>query len=287
LFWQIARPLVIVMILTQAAAWIAMRRAGDGPPVERWLHAQTPAMAAIIALDALAVGPLGILWLPADRLVDRFLLAVIIGAALMAPHLAEALRRAGVPAAVATMLLVALALSGGSPEPALTLWPSRGEWPKYGEVVRGTRIDALWQALREAPPGRVLFLRSSIALDYRPEWWRAHSHITALTPVQSGRVIVNGTVTHPSPVAGRTYSGSTGSRPITKLAEERDGITLFGRPLESMTAGEFEGWARELGIAAVVAPEEDAGKLAFLESASEFMRPRVIGPFRVYFARGP
>ena len=286
LFWQIARPLVIVMILTQAAAWIGMRRAGDGSPVERWLHAQSPAMAGMIAFDALVAGPLGILWLPADRLVDSFLLAVIIGAALIAPRLAGALRRAGVPTA-ATMLLGALALSGGSPEPALTLWPSRGEWPKYGEVVRGMRIDALWQALREAPPGRVLFLRSSVALDYRPEWWRAHSHITALTPVQSGRAIVNGTFTHPSPVAGRTYSGSAGSRPITKLVEERDGLTLFGRPLESMTPGEFEGWARELGIAAVVAPEEDAGKLAFLESGSEFMRPRVIGPFRVYFARAP
>src|SRR5215813_10859440 len=284
LFWQIARPLVIVMILTQAAAWIAMRRAGDGSPVERWLHAQTPAMAAIIALDALAAGPLGILWLPADRLVESFLLAVIIGAALMAPHLAEALRRAGVPAAVATMLLVALALSGGSPEPALTLWPSRGEWPQYGEVVRGTRIDALWQALREAPPGRVLFLRSSVALDYRPEWWRAHSHITALTPVQSGRAIVNGTFTHPSPVAGRTYSGSTGSRPITKLVEERDGLTLFGRPLESMTAGEIAPWIERLGISVVVASDEDVGKLGFLDAGNGFLPPRMIGPFRVYIA---
>jgi len=149
----------------------------------------------------------------------------------------------------------------------------------------GMRLDALWQALRDAPPGRILFLRSAVALDYRPEWWQAHSHITALTPVESGRGIVGGTFTHPAPVAGLVYSGSAESRPITVLAEQRDGLTLFGRPLESMTVSEFARWADELGISAVVVSEEDGPKLQFLESGSQFAPPRVIGPFKVYFAR--
>jgi hypothetical protein len=118
-----------------------------------------------------------------DRLVDSLFLALVIGASLGAPALASRLP----PAGVALVLIAgAVLLSPGSPEPALTLWPMRGEWPKYQEVVRGDRLDALWTALREAPPGRVLFLRSAVRLDYRPEWWRPHSHITALTPIETG-----------------------------------------------------------------------------------------------------
>src|SRR5262245_1569711 len=191
LLWQLARPLVVVMLLVQAAAWISMRRAGDRRSTERWLHALTPAMAALVALDSLVAQARGHLWLPADRLVDSLLLAVIIGAAQAAPRLAARFPPEGAPAAAAALLFPALLLSGGSPEPALTLWPARGEWPRYEEVVRGTRIDALWSALRDAPPGRDLFLRSGVALDYRSEWWRAHRHITALTQVRTGRAIVD------------------------------------------------------------------------------------------------
>lgn len=285
LLWQLARPLVVVMIVTQAAAWISMRRAGGGRSTERWLHALTPAMAALVALDSFVAQARGILWLPADRLVDSLLLAVIIGAAQAAPRLAARFPRQGAPAVAAVLLLPALLLSGGSPEPALTLWPARGQWPRYDEVVRGTKVDALWRALHDAPPGRVLFLRSGLALDYRPEWWRAHSHITALTPVRTGRGILHGTFTHPSPVAGLVYSGSATPRPITELAEQRDGLTLFGQPLPSMTEARFEKWMDTLGISAVVTSEADVGKLAFLASGKHFAPARVIGPFRVYFAR--
>ena len=285
LLWQLARPLVLVLILTQAAAWISNKRAGDGRATERWLHALTPAMVAVVALDALVARPLGILWLPADRLVDSLLLALIVGAALAAPRLAARFPPEGAPAVAAVMLFFGLLLSGGAPEPALTLWPSRAEWPRYDEVVRGTRIDALWQVLRDAPPGRILFLRSGLSLDYRPEWWRAHSHITALTPIRTGRGIVSGTFTHPSPVAGLFYSGSPAPQPIRELAEERDGLTLFGRPLDAVTEGEFGRWMDTLAISAVVASEVDAGRLSFLESGDHFAPPRVIGPFRVYLAR--
>jgi hypothetical protein len=126
-----------------------------------------------------------------------------------------------------------------------------------------------------------------VRLDYRPEWWRPHSHITALTPIETGRGIINGTFTHPSPVAGLIYTGSAENHPITMLVEARDGVTLFGRPLESLTADAFRTWAAELGVSVVVASEEDMGRLAFLESSGEFSPPRTIGPFRVYVAREP
>jgi hypothetical protein len=165
------------------------------------------------------------------------------------------------------------------------LWPSRGQWPKHEEVVRGTRIDTLWQALEAAPPGRVLFLRSAVALDYRPEWWRPHSHITGLTPLFSGRPILNGTFTHPSPIAGLLYTGSANSGPVTTLVEQRDGATLFGRRLDALSTAEFSRWAEHLGVSAVVATDEDQGRLRFLDSNPDWAPPRTIGPFRLYLAR--
>ena len=62
-------------------------------------------------------------------------------------------------------------------------------------------------------------------------------------------------------------------------------MTLFGRPLESLGPGEIEPWIERLGISVVVASEEDAGKLAFLDTSSRLLPPRTIGPFRVYIAR--
>jgi hypothetical protein len=284
---QIGRPLIIVMGLAQLGAWLSMRRAGDATPIERWLHAFTGAMAAAVALDILVAAPLGVLWLPADRLVDSLLLALIIGASLAVLRYATRVPRLG-PAGVAIALVAgAVLLSGGSPERALTLWPTRDQWPKYDEVARGSKLDALWQALRDAPPGRILFLRSALRLDYRPEWWRPHSHITALTPVETGRGIINGTFTHPSPIAGLLYTGSADPRPITMLVEERDGLTLFGQRLEALGAADFRAWAEKLGVSAVVAADEDAGRLGFVDSSGEFAPPRTIGPFLVYVARTP
>ena len=284
---QMSRPLIVVLALAQLAAWLSTRSEDDDPARGRWLHFLTPAMAVMVALDALVAAPLRVLWLPADRLLDSLFLALVIGASLGVPALAAHMPRLP-PAGVALVLIAgAVLLSPGSPEPALTLWPARGQWPTYQEVVRGDRLDALWAALRETPSGRVLFLRSAVRLDYRPEWWRPHSHITALTPIETGRGIINGTFTHPAPVAGLIYTGSAENHPITMLVEARDGVTLFGRPLESLTADVFRTWAATLGVSVVVASEEDMGRLAFLESSGEFSPPRVIGPFRVYVAREP
>jgi hypothetical protein len=282
---ELARPLVIVLVLSQVGAWLSMRASRGATPAARWLFAFTPAMAAVVALDAVLAAPLGILWLPADRLADSLLLALVLGASLGAPLLAARLRRL-TPMTVALLLLgCVILLSGGSPEPALSLWPRQGQWPKYDDVVRSTGIDSLWTALAQAPPGRVLFLRSGLSLDDRPEWWRPHSHITALTPVATGRQILNGTFTHPSPIAGLLYTGSSEARAVISLVEQRDGRSLFGRPLEFLEADEFSRWAGRLSISAVVATGADRGRLGFLDSNPGFAPPRSIGRFNVWFSR--
>ncbi|MGH7385187.1 MAG: hypothetical protein ACREKG_08375, partial [Candidatus Rokuibacteriota bacterium] len=179
-------------------------------------------------------------------------------------------------------LAACLPLAWGPYEPGLTLWPRAREWPKEREVARGLRIDALWEAIRHAPPGRVLFLRSAAPLDWRPEWWRPHTHLTALTPLRTGRAIVGGTFTHPAPVAGLVYTGSAAHRPLTRLAEQRDGRTLFGRPLEALDAETFNELARQLGIGLVVALEEDVGRCEFLTGNPSVERLSRIGPFSLF-----
>jgi hypothetical protein len=184
-------------------------------------------------------------------------------------------------------LAACVPLAWGPYEPGLSLWPWAEQWPKEAEVVRGLRFDALWAALRTAPPGRILFVRSGVPLDWRPEWWRPHTHLTALTPVRAGRAIVGGTFTHPSPVAGLVYVGSAANRPLTLLAEQRDGRTLFGVALASLDAATFDRYAARLGISTVVTVEEDAGAGPFLDANPELRRSTRVGPFDVFVFRAP
>ncbi|HKW95876.1 MAG TPA: hypothetical protein VJX92_28570, partial [Methylomirabilota bacterium] len=190
---------------------------------------------------------------------------------------------------LAALIAVAacLPLALGGVEPGFTLWPGARQWPKEAEVVRGLRMDALWEALRAAPPGRVLFVRSGVKLDWRPEWWRPHTHITALTPLRAGRSILGGTFTHPSPIAGLLYTGSTASRPIRLLAEQRDGVSLFGRPLDALDPQTFDELARRLAVSTVVVPEEDVGRVPFLTENQSFRRSSRIGSFTLFVSRQP
>ncbi len=275
-----------LLLLVGAHGLAASRAAWSGwrPGVSTWLLSLAPVMFVILVLDAFLAPPLGILWIPADRLADSFLLALVLGAATGLNQLPT--HREALYWIIAPLALVAL-LGPGSGESLLLLWPKPGEWPKYGEVGRGLRLDDLWATLRQAPPGRILFIRSSLPLAYRPEWWRPHSHITALTPLETGRAILNGTFTHPSPIAGLFYTGSAANRPITLLVERRDGVTLFGRPLEGLRPEEFNRLAETLKISAVVALDEDEGRIGFLSENPAFTQRPVIGLFKVFTAREP
>jgi hypothetical protein len=282
--WRIvSQPVLIALALLGLAGWRlgspGLARGG------RWLLALTPTMAGLVALDALVAAPLGMMWLPADRLMDGLHLGLVLGGAVGWASLASRFARPGVAALLA--LAACVPLSWGPQEPGLSLWPAARQWPKEHEVARGLRLDALWDAIRSAPPGRVLFLRSGVPLDWRPEWWRPHTHVTALTPLRTGRSMLGGTFTHPSPVAGLLYTGSAASRPLTLLAEQRDGRTLFGRPLEQLDPETFNRLARRLGVSTVVALEEDARRSMFLTGNQEFERRSRIGSFNVFSAGEP
>jgi hypothetical protein len=186
-----------------------------------------------------------------------------------------------VPALVA--LAACVPLSWGAYEPGLSLWPRSLEWPKEAAVVRGLRMDALWEAIRKTPPGRVLFLRSGVPLDWRPEWWRPHTHITALTPIATGRGMLGGTFTHPSPVAGLLYTGSAANRPLTRLAEQIDGQSVFGRPLDALDVATFNRLIARLGVSSLVALEQDARQSLFLADNPVFSHRSRIGSF-IFFS---
>jgi hypothetical protein len=274
----VSQPLLPALALLSAVAW--RWRARLPTTGARWLLGLAPAMLAVIALDALVAEPLGAAWLPADRLMDGLHLGLVLGGAAGFAALVAGRARPAVAALVA--LAVCVPLAWGPDEPGLTLWPRPREWPREQEVTRGLRMDALWEAIRHAPPGRVLFLRSAVPLDWRPEWWRPHTHLTALTPLRAGRAIVGGTFTHPSPVAGLVYTGSAAPRPLTMLAEQRDGLSLFGRPLEALPAETFNQLARNLGVGLVVALEEDLGKAGFLSDNPSVKILSRIGSFRLF-----
>jgi hypothetical protein len=168
---------------------------------------------------------------------------------------------------------------------ALALWPRAADWPSLASVERGLRLGDLWTTLREAPPGRVLFVRSAAPLAYGTEWYRPHTHATALAPLFSGRAIVHGTFTHPSPTAALLYRGDAGRGAITRLAEQLDGRELFGRDLGALDAATFNAYAERLGVGVVVALDEDAPRLRGLDDNPAFTRRPAPPPFLAYARR--
>jgi hypothetical protein len=269
-------------------ALLGFRRARG--PAARVVARLPWAMLAVVLLDRTVLEPLGARFLPANRVADGALIALILAAALGWSGLRTASseatpRREILVSLVGVLLLVAVGLSSG----ALSLWPRAADWPTLAVVERGLRLDDLGAALRQAPTGRVLFVRSGVPLVYGPPWgtawYRPHTHVTALTPLLAGRAIVGGTFTHPSPIAALLYRGDAGPGPITRLAEELDGRSLFGRPLESLDAETFNGYAAALGIGVVVALDEDAGRLSALDDNRSFTRRATPAPFVVFDRR--
>lgn len=298
-----SRPLLLVLVVLNLSAWAGIALGLRPPRPLLWLLALAPAMDALLALDIFVAAPAGIVWLPADRLMDGMLLALILGASAAGVALGRAgiarygwtppwaVGGVGIVAALAAALLLA-APPAGAREPTVSLWPKFGEWPTSDSVIHGFRFTALWDALGRAPSGRVLFLRSAVPLAFGREWWREHSHMSALTPAVTERAIVGGTFTHPSPVAGFFYSGlhegpAALRAPIRMLAEQRDGQTVFGRDLLRLRPGEFTRLAVRLRVSSVVATDEDVPRLRFLASDPEWGVHQRVGPFLVFSATTP
>ena len=275
----VAHPLVLVLAALAIAAMVLARTAAERL-VARW-----PAgIGAVVVLDAGVFEPFGLRWLPADRVLDSFWLALVLAAGLAAGRLLERLAsRPALPAAVtapaAVAAAIALSLAGHD---TLALWPRPSVWPSYASLERGLRLPALWTALRGAPPGRVLFVRSAVPIVYGTAWWRPHTHVTALAPRLAGRAIVNGTFTHPSPIAALVYRGDAGRGPITELVERLDGRSLFGRPLPELDAATLNAHARRLGVSAVVALDEDLPRLPALADNPTFATRRSEPPFVIW-----
>jgi len=270
-------PFTLVLVLF---ALVALRMART--PSE-WALARWPWIAgAIVLLDRLALEPLGLRWLPADRVVDGAWMALVLAAGLAIGRLVERwpARMRGVGVGVALVAVIAVSLFGRG----LSLWPERVAWPTYSATERGLRLRALWDRLEAASPGRVLFIRSAVPLVHGTAWYRPHTHITSLTPVITGRAILHGTFTHPSPVAAYIYRGRSEGGAITELAEQLDGWTLFGHPLADLGRVLDEDLCDRLGIAVVVGLEDDAPALQGLVETGRFTASSV-PPFVVYTPR--
>ena len=301
-FWTV--PLVLRLEHTRALAWgeppsvggfgvflalvalLGLVRARGAGPAALVVALFPWAMGLVTLADRFALEPLGARWLPANRVVDGAWIAVILAAGLGWSGLRPRLRHGDLVVGLAGVLLVVIVSLRGE---TLTLWPRAADWPSLGSVERGLKLGDLWTALRQAPPGRVLFVRSAVPLVYGAsgdtQWYRPHTHVTALAPVFSERAIVHGTFTHPSPIAALVYRGDAGPGPITRLAEQLDGRSLFGRALDTLDPDTFNGYAERLGISVVVALDEDASRLRALDDNRAFARRASAPPFLIYVRR--
>ena len=283
----LGHPLAWALVVLAALGSAGRPREPASPPAVL-LRIFPWVMVVVVLVDALVLERLGLRWLPADRVVDSAWLAFVLVAGATAGRLI-ATAGADRPRARAALSLAAVivALLLALPGRTLTLWPRASQWPRYETIERGMRLDALWPTLRAAPAGRVLFVRSGVPLVWGSEWWRPHSHVTAMTPLASGRAIVNGTFTHPSPVAALLYRGDAGRGAIRELVERLDGHRLFGRALDELDTGVFNVYADRLGISVVVAFDEDVPRLRALRDNPLFPRATPSPPFVVYPRRSP
>lgn len=284
---DVARPLPIVLLGLAAAGLLDRAPVSAGTRLALWW---LPATIAVTALDRLVAEPLGIRWLPSDRVVDGAWIALVVAAGVgttrlarrleclpFTHHVAPALR--GPALGLGAAALFAL-LSIGST--TLMLRPGAVSWPSLVSIERGLRLVDLWSLLGRLPEGRLLFTRSGVPLVHGANWWRPHTHVTALAPADSGRDIVHGTFTHPSPIAALVYRGDADREPITELAEQLDGHTLFGEPLDAPDTEQFSARADRLGVVAVVALEDDVPRLHWLAESTAFRRRLALAPFVVF-----
>ena len=286
---DVTRPIPLVLAALAVAGLFDRGERGAGGRLALWWM---PATIGITALDRLVMEPLGVRWLPAARVVDGAWMALVIAGGLGAIRLAGRLDTLSVAQRVGPTLrapalglgaaaLLAIFSIGGN---TLMLRPSAQIWPSLISIERGLRIPDLWSLLGRLPEGRILFARSGVPLVHGDDWWRPHTHVTALAPADAGRDIVHGTFTHPSPIAALVYRGEAGRGAITQLAEQLDGHSLFGESLDALDPQQFSARADRLGVVAVVALEDDVISLTWVPESTPFHRRLSFSPF-VVFAR--
>jgi hypothetical protein len=279
------RPALLVLALTAPLAWVAV--VARRRPFDAVIAVLPLAMASTVATDVWlfahqwsAVEPARVF----DAVIFSLLWAAALGLGYLGARLLPPMTRG--PARPATALLAVVLLASlpdrASGSATLTLWPKAAEWPRLETLSETRDLPRLWAALRGTD--RVLFLTSAVRLDRDPAWYAPHSHATALAPLLAGREIVNGTFTHPSPIAARFYTGSPALPPrLTTLVEKLDGQRLLGEPWERLSVETFEEFARRLRIATVVVPTADVRRARFLDGA--YAPTRQVAGFTVYERR--
>jgi hypothetical protein len=262
----LGRPVLLAVAAGALLAWaaVALRRR----PFDAFLAALPVGLALVLLADE---------WLfrrgwsviePA-RLLDGLAHAALWAAGLTAGVAIERLVPARVRHGRALAALALVAAAAVLPEPApapatLARWPSPDRWPTLAEIAARHELARLWEALRGGSD-RVLFVTSGVRLDRDPAWHAPHSHVTSLAPLRAGREIVNGTYTHPSPVAARFYVGRPAPpRRVESLVERLDGHRILGESWERLSPAAFDRFARRLRVGTVVVPLRDAPRARFL-----------------------
>jgi hypothetical protein len=87
-------------------------------------------------------------------------------------------------------------------------------------------------------------------------------------------------------VAGLLYTGSAANRPLTRLAEQLDGESLFGRPLDALDVPTFNRVVARLGVSVVVGLERDVRRSLFLSDNPVFGHRARIGSFIIVSSDG-
>jgi hypothetical protein len=262
-----ARPVLLGLAATAPLAWVAVgirRRPFDA------LLAALPVMLAAIFFADLWLFPRGWSAIEPQRLLDGIVQAAVWAAALGTGVIVDRLLPARAdprsrPLVALLVIAVAAVLPDRGATPStLSVWPRAEQWPTLEEIRHEHQLDRLWSALRSRTD-RVLFVTSSLRLDQGLAWYAPHSHVTSLTPLYTGREIVGGTFTHPSPIAARFYTGqSVPPARLLTLAEQLDGQRLLGEPWERLSTAAFDRFARRLRIGTVVVPARDAPRVRFL-----------------------
>jgi hypothetical protein len=262
-----ARPVLLGLAVTAPLAWVAVgirRRPFDA------LLAALPVLLAAIFFADLWLFPREWSAIEPQRLLDGLVQAAVWAAALGTGVIVDRLLPARAdPRSRPLVALLVIAIAAvlpdhGATPSTLSVWPRAEQWPTLEEIRQEHRLDRLWSALR-GRTDRVLFVTSSLRLDQSLAWYAPHSHVTSLTPLYTGREIVGGTFTHPSPIAARFYTGqSVPPARLLTLAERLDGQRLLGEPWERLSTAAFDRFARRLRIGTVVVPARDAGRARFL-----------------------
>ncbi len=289
--WRLlfTRPILLSLLPLYILGFIVVLRGRD----ELWSLRVAVALLPLTVLLAagldrvILVEMWGILTFDPDRLRDGGVYASLWAAALgWAWGIRRILGSRAWGAGLAASFFLAI-IPQNDRNPDLTLWPVRQPWPTVRQVETEVQLPALRQALRAAPPGRIFFSTSGIRLEDGEAWYLPHSHLLAMIPIQVNREIINGTFTHPSPIAGLVYTGNAGARGIVRLVEELDGHQLLGRPFANLEPARLNHLLDVLKVSTVVVPSKDSTLISSLEASHLFNAPVAVGPFRLFQRRAP